>query len=136
MYLGRELVTRDSSSVPMTGVLPIRVEMTEKLVDFGYTEVSFTSDCLLGSAGGKARGHSFHCSKIRDAQRMEHVYRTSNSLTKRRDQEGFRARNVLASYIHLHFLSNPGVAQSFVQYVKGAKASRILQERCRPDGCG
>ena len=127
MYLGQEIVTQGASSVPMTGVLPIRVEMTEKLVDFGYTEVSFTSDCLLGSVGSKARGHSFHCSRISDAQSMEHVYRAKNSLTKQEGREGFRVRNVLASYIHLHFLSNGDMAQSFVQYVENAKASRTAQ---------
>lgn len=128
MYLGRDIVTRDASSVRMAGVLPIQVEMTERLVNFGYTEVSFTSDCLLGNVGSKARGHSFHCSKICDAQPMEHVYQTMNSLTKREEREGFRVRNVLASYIHLHFQSNRDIAQSFVQYLKSAKARRTVQE--------
>lgn len=123
MYLAREIVTPTGPPVPMAAVLPLSVEMTERLVNFGYTEVSFTSDCLLGAAGSKARGHSFHCSRIRDAGHLESVYRAKNWRTKREEPEGFRRKNVLASYIHLHFLSNPAMAAAFVQSVEGARSS-------------
>jgi len=124
MYLGREIVANTGSSIPMAGVLPLTVIMTAKLVDFGYTEVSFTSHCMLGSAGTKARGHSFHYSRLGDVGPMERVYRTKNSMTQREESEGFRLNNVLASYIHLHFLSNPALADAFVRYVEDATALR------------
>jgi cobyrinic acid a,c-diamide synthase len=68
MFLGREIVTSEGSAFSMAGVLPLRVQMTKRLVNFGYTEVMFTSDCLIGCAGATARGHSFHCSKVIDAE--------------------------------------------------------------------
>src|SRR5260370_37889470 len=74
MYLAREIVTKDGVSFPMARVLPLRVQMTDRLVNFGYAEVSFTSDCLLGPAGNKARGHSFHCSRIIEAGPVDHLY--------------------------------------------------------------
>jgi cobyrinic acid a,c-diamide synthase len=117
MYLAKEIVAKDGAAFPMADFLPLRVQMTDKLVKFGYTEVSFTSDCLVGLAGGKARGHSFHCSKIVDAGPLEHVYRTRNSMTGREEQEGLHIMNVIASYIHLHFLSSPGMADAFVKNV-------------------
>ena len=126
MYLAKEITTKDGISFPMAGVLLLRVQMTERLVNFGYAEVSLTSDCLLGPVGKKARGHSFHCSRIIHAEPIEHVYRTRNSLTGREEPEGFRMDNVLASYIHLHFLSSPGLAERFVKNIQSAKRGEAL----------
>ena len=126
MYLAREIVTNDGTPFPMAGVLPLKVQMTDRLVNFGYTEVSFTSDCLLGQAGRKARGHSFHCSRIIETGPMEHVYRTRNSMTGGEETEGVRIGNVLASYIHLHFLSSPGIANAFVRNVEGARHRALI----------
>jgi cobyrinic acid a,c-diamide synthase len=121
MYFAREILTKDGDAFPMASVLPLRVQMTDRLVDFGYTEVSFTSDCVLGSAGTKARGHSFHCSSIIDAApNIERIYRSRRSMTSREESEGLRVNNVLASYIHLHFLSSPGMADAFVKNVERA----------------
>ena len=126
MYLAREIVTKDGAAFAMAGVLPLSVQMTDRLVNFGYTEVAFTSDCLLGQAGGKARGHSFHCSRIVDRGPIECVYRTRNSMTGCEEREGMRVKNVLASYIHLHFLSRPGMADTFVQNVRNARRGEAL----------
>jgi cobyrinic acid a,c-diamide synthase len=125
MYLAREIVTQESASFPMAGVLPITAQMTDRLVNFGYTEVSFTSDCLIGPAGAKARGHSFHCSRIADVGPVEYAYQARNSMTGREEPDGLRVKNVLASYIHLHFLSNPGMADAFVKNAKRAKRQEL-----------
>ena len=125
MYLAREIVTK-TGAVPMAAVLPLSVEMTEKLVNFGYSEVSLVSDCLLGVAGSQARGHSFHFSRIRDIGNLEMVYRAKSARTGHEEPDGFRVKNVLASYIHLHFLSNPAMAQAFVQYVEHWRSLRRL----------
>ncbi len=125
MYLAREIVTKEEASFPMAGVLPITVQMTDRLVNFGYTEVWFTSDCLIGPAGAKARGHSFHCSRIADAGPVEYAYRARNSMTRREEPDGLRVKNVLASYIHLHFLSNPGMADAFVKNAERARRQSV-----------
>lgn len=131
MYLAKEIVTKEGIAFPMAGILPLRVQMTEKLVNFGYNEVSFTRDCLLAPAGEKARGHSFHCSTIIDASPIEHVYTSRNSMTSREEREGFRVGNLLASYIHLHFLSSPGLAHAFVKNVKNAKGGEALMSEVK-----
>jgi cobyrinic acid a,c-diamide synthase len=127
MYLAKEIVTKDGAAFPMAGILPFGVQMTERLVNFGYNEVSFKQDCLLGPAGKKVRGHSFHCSTIIDAGPLERAYQTRNSMTGREEPEGFSIGNVLASYIHLHFLSSPGLAHTFVRNVQNAKARPVGQ---------
>jgi cobyrinic acid a,c-diamide synthase len=125
MYLARKIVTKEDATFPMAGVLPITVQMTDRLVNFGYTEVSFTSDCLIGPAGAKARGHSFHCSRIADVGPVEYVYRTRNSMTGREEPDGLRVENVLASYIHVHFLSNPGMAEALVRNAERARRQKL-----------
>jgi cobyrinic acid a,c-diamide synthase len=126
MYLAKEIVTKDGTPFPMAGILPLSVQMTDRLINFGYNEVSFTADCLLGPAGRKARGHSFHCSKILETGPVEHVYRARNSMTGGEQSEGLRVNNVLASYIHLHFLSTPGIADAFVRNVEGARHRALI----------
>jgi cobyrinic acid a,c-diamide synthase len=129
MYLAREIAAKEGTSFPMAGVLPTTVQMTDRLVNFGYTEVTFASDCLIGLQGGKARGHSFHCSRIIDPNPAEYVYRARNSMTGREEPEGLRVKNVLASYIHLHFLSSPGMAEAFVRNVERAKRREMISAK-------
>jgi cobyrinic acid a,c-diamide synthase len=122
MYLGRHLRLRDGDNFPMVGVLPFGTMLTDRLVRFGYTEVSFTSDCLLGRAGATARGHSFHFSTIDGAPDADCVYRLRSPLSGAESAEGYVVGNVLASYIHLHFLSNPDLSANFV---RAAQLSRV-----------
>lgn len=120
MYLAEEIVGRDGAASKMAGVLPLRVQMTEGLVKFGYAEICFTEDCILGRKGARARGHSFHCSDVTETGSLERVCKVRYSLSGREEWEGFRVNNVLASYIHLHFLSNPELAPTFLASVASA----------------
>ena len=125
MYLANKIVTRDGAAFPMAGILPLSVQMTDRLVNFGYAEVCLTADCLWGTAGTRARGHSFHCSTIIESGPMDQTYRVSYTLARREEAEGFHIKNVLASYIHLHFLSCPGLAATFVENVQRAKQQKF-----------
>jgi cobyrinic acid a,c-diamide synthase len=126
MYLGRHLRLPDGDTVPMVGILPFGTIVTDRLVRFGYTEVSFTADCLLGRAGATARGHSFHYSTIDGVPEVPCVYRVRSTLSGMESTEGYVVGNVLASYIHLHFLSMPGVSAHFVC------AARLSRARVSP----
>jgi cobyrinic acid a,c-diamide synthase len=120
VYLGRSLATLDGKVLPMSAVLPLEFEMTPHLVQFGYADVEFAADCLLGQKGTALRGHSFHCSRLRSGN-LPTVYQVHYSLSRHSEPEGFTHKNVLASYIHLHFSGNPEVASAFVD------AARRLQ---------
>jgi cobyrinic acid a,c-diamide synthase len=125
IYLGRSLTTLDGRSHAMAGVLPMKFEMTPRLVHFGYVQVEFVEDCLLGDKGSQVRGHSFHCSRVQASRPMETAYQLTYTLSGREEIEGYRWRNVLASYVHLHFRGNPGLAASLVQSAMQARGSAV-----------
>ena len=127
MYLARRILTREGEAFPMSGTLPLSVQMTDRLVNFGYTVATLTQDSLWGVAGTTARGHSFHCSTIIDSELMDQRYRLHFRLSGRSEAEGFQIKNVLASYIHLHLLSSPRLAASFVKNVQTAKQRRFSE---------
>ncbi len=124
MLLGEEIVDCEGCHFPMAGLLPLRVQMTGHLVKFGYAEVTLKEDSLWGPAGTKARGHSFHHSAVVEAGDTARHYRLCYSSNSLEEEEGFGINNVLASYIHLHFLSNPDIAPRMVANVWRASEAR------------
>jgi cobyrinic acid a,c-diamide synthase len=125
LYLGESLRVGDVSYA-MAGVLPLRGEMTERLVQFGYATVEFAVDCLLGRKGAVVRGHSFHFSRIALHGELATNYRVHYSLSGQEELEGFGQRNVLASYIHLHFRANPAVSENFISATRHAKTLQAV----------
>jgi cobyrinic acid a,c-diamide synthase len=126
LYLAESLTTFDGSNYTMAGVLPLSMQMTEKLVQFGYVAVEFTEDCLLGPAGMEVRGHSFHYSRVSSQGEVATSYRVRYSMSGREELEGFRLHNVLASYIHLHFRTNSKIAENFVAAIRQAQVVRVV----------
>lgn len=126
IFLAQTLSEIDGTEHRMVGVLPFAMEMTGKLVQFGYVTVKLTQDCLLGPAGLIVRGHSFHYSRLANQPELTTVYSVEYSLSGRQEAEGFSAGNVLASYIHLHFRAAPSIAHNFVQAIRRIRAERLV----------
>ena len=115
MYLSQEISTKEGQTFPMAGVLPLRVRMLPRLKALGYREVTLFADTLLGPAGTQARGHEFHYSEIvSGADGLAQVYRLTARRPGEETEEGFIINNVLASYVHLHFASNPDLPRHLV----------------------
>jgi cobyrinic acid a,c-diamide synthase len=125
LYLSQSLSVDDKKYV-MAGVLPLSMQMTGKLVQFGYVTVEFIEDCLLGCKGTTIRGHSFHYSRIASQTDVQTSYRVQYSMSGKEELEGFRQGNVLASYIHLHFRASPVVAESFVAAIRQARSLQAV----------
>ncbi|MFQ5896112.1 MAG: cobyrinic acid a,c-diamide synthase, partial [Nitrospinota bacterium] len=125
MYLTESIADLEGRSFEMVGLLPTRARMLPRRRALGYVEVTLRTDCLLGPRGAVARGHEFHYSEVEELPpSVERVYRVSKGKTSlapgdAERLEGFRAENVLASYCHLHFLSNPQVAEALVEGCRG-----------------
>jgi cobyrinic acid a,c-diamide synthase len=125
LYLSESLNV-DGKSYAMAGVLPLSIEMTDKLVQFGYVTVELTEDCLLGRKGTVVRGHSFHHTRIASRGDVTTNYHLQYSMSGKEELEGFRQGNVLASYIHLHFRATPAVAENFVAAIRHARSLQAV----------
>jgi cobyrinic acid a,c-diamide synthase len=128
IFLSQQLAMRDGNTYPMAGVLPFEIEMTARLVDFGYVTVELTHDCLLGSAGTAIRGHSFHYSRVSNKSEVATNYRIQYSLSGRTECEGYRLGNVLASYVHLHFRAEPMIARHFVEAAIASRTANLVSQ--------
>lgn len=116
MYLTRDIRLISGRRFPMVGLIPGGVQMSERLSRIGYVEVEAQEENPLLGLGERARGHEFRYSdwgtKPAEQEGLKRVYRLCQNGQETR--EGYLYRNVLASYIHLHFGSNPNMAATFV----------------------
>jgi cobyrinic acid a,c-diamide synthase len=117
MYLSRAIRTLDGAGHEMVGLLPSEAHMTDKLQALGYVEIETQARTLLGAKGTRFRGHQFRYSELVPPL-TESDIDMAYSLRRRRggetSREGYFMGNVLASYVHAHWASNPAVAQAFV----------------------
>ncbi len=118
MYLAEQLRVGDSV-YPLCGVLPFSTTMPGAL-KLAYVEVE-TVGGLFGP-GRKARGHLFHRSDLLGDEPTSRCYQLQTSRGDH-SEEGYQYRNVLASYVHVHFASDPGLAAALV-------------DRCQAFGAG
>jgi cobyrinic acid a,c-diamide synthase len=115
MYLADAIRALDGRTHEMVGLVRGTAVMQPKLQALGYVEVETQRRSILGGAGLRFRGHQFRYSTLEGAATDELAY----SVRKRRGgtttPEGYSATpNVLASYVHAHWASNPLVAEGFV----------------------
>lgn len=118
MYLAESLRV-GAADYPFCGVLPFSTTMGAPL-KLAYVEVE-TGGGIFG-AGLRARGHLFHRSEILGEPPSARCYQTWTSRGDR-DTEGYQARGVLASYIHLHFASQPNLAPAFVDSCEALRSA-------------
>jgi cobyrinic acid a,c-diamide synthase len=124
MYLTRAIQDPDGHAHEMVGLFPTAARMLQKRKALGYVEVRLAQDCLLGKAGWTIRGHEYHYSELTSDLLQQGIYGVYELLLRKDNaprREGYQCRNVLASYVHLHFGSNPKVAQSFVDHLRHRK---------------
>jgi cobyrinic acid a,c-diamide synthase len=111
MYLGKAIES-DGKPRRMAGVFPWTTRLLPKRKALGYREAALTEDCPFHKKG-RIRGHEFHYSDMSIDAGTGTAYMVSGAEAD--FMEGFVYRNVLASYIHLHFASNPAFAAGFVK---------------------
>jgi cobyrinic acid a,c-diamide synthase len=134
MYLTRAIVTVERVRHDMVGLLPGVAHMHEELQALGYVEIETQADTLLGGKATRFRGHQFRYSRLElddavgvDASDLVYALRRRRGGDTHR--EGYRVGNVLASYVHAHWASNPTVATSLV-----AACRRFAERAERAEG--
>ncbi|MBI1921378.1 MAG: cobyrinate a,c-diamide synthase [Geobacter sp.] len=112
--LNQEGVSDRARVVQFAGIFPVTTRMLPRRKALGYREVELTADSILGPAGTVARGHEFHYSEMGEMPAsVERLYRVSKH-GQELGMEGYRHKNCLASYVHLHFGSNLEIARAFI----------------------
>lgn len=90
--------------------------MSPKLKSLGYVEVHTEKRTILGEAGIRFRGHQFRYSDLilenEDDSLFSYHIRKRNS--EKNTKEGYTVLNVLASYVHAHWASNPEIPKNFI----------------------
>ena len=123
MYLAAALVDQANRKHRMVGVYPLDIRMLPNIAAIGYREVVVTGT-TFDAIGEEIRGHEFHYSTIitgGEPKKIATAYRVKGA-PKTKVREGFRYKNCLASYVHLHFGSNPEFARRFVAACRGKPA--------------
>ncbi|HEX8274452.1 MAG TPA: cobyrinate a,c-diamide synthase [Longimicrobiaceae bacterium] len=111
MYLCEALVDAAGARHPMAGVVPGASAMQPR-VTLGYREVVALRDSPLARAGDTVRGHEFHYS-ARESAAGEPAYRRADGAETEGVVAGPRG-NVLATYLHVHFATDPRMAERLV----------------------
>jgi len=115
MYLSQGITDFGEHRFPMVGLVPGWSKMQKKRQRLGYTTAEAVKDSVIATRGQKLRGHAFHWSNLPEPTAEQAAYRI---LEPAGQLEGFVAgpkANILASYLHLHFGSEPALARRFIE---------------------
>jgi len=118
MYLTSGIRDVQENLFSMVGIYPTVARMLPRLAALGYVEVIIEkTNGFLPS--GRVRGHEFHYSELEREDFyegfIEPVYHVQKRLAGESRPEGYLYKNCLASYLHLHFGSNPAFASALVE---------------------
>jgi cobyrinic acid a,c-diamide synthase len=122
MYCCRELIDVEGRSFPMLDLLAARTVMQKRRAALGYVSWRATRRTLLGPVGTVVRGHVYHYSRLEPFERLPALAELQRE-GEEGQADGFGGTDLLAGYAHLHFASQPEVANWLVAGKSVATAS-------------
>ena len=116
MYLCRQIVDFAGQAYDLANVIPAVCAMQTKLETVGYVETTSLADTILTETGDKLRGHEFHFSRLTpdNEEQFPWAFEFFKARTGHGYQGGYAKGNILASYLHIHFLGNNKAAERFI----------------------
>jgi len=127
MYLADGIRTIDGAQWPMAALIPGVAVMSDRLQALGYVEVETRADSILGPARTRFRGHQFRHSTLEGTEsgnQIDRIYDVTPRWGGKPFAEGYRVGNVLASYVHAHWASNPAVAEALMGACVSSRVAR------------
>lgn len=126
IYLSTKILTGEGVFDGLN-ILPFNIEMGKRYTSLGYVDVTVSDGNPLFCKDTKLRGHRFHYSFIKEGKDILH----RSYILERKDlkeEEGFVYKNLLASYVHLHFGSNPEAVKDMFEKIasRTGKNVRVL----------
>lgn len=113
MYLTEGIIDNEDEFHSLLNILPGRTRLGKKLRSLGYCQSRLNSDSILGTVNSDTMGHVFHWAELEGcdhiAERAFTVFKGDKVMN-----EGFIYKNVLGSWVHHHFASNPKMAAALV----------------------
>jgi len=125
MYLGTGIRTFAGRAHKMVGIFPYTTIKQQRLTHLGYHSVKAVRDTIIARRGECARGHQFRYSSLEgDGPVKGDAFSVSKATSGKAFRDGFRYKNVLAQYVHLHFGSNLNYAHRFVESCRRGAGNR------------
>ena len=115
MYLAEAIIDLDGRMHEMVGIFAAKARMLNRRKSLGYVSVEAIDDVILAQRGSKIRGHEFHYSEIDMPDAIKRAYKVTKAGNGQEWFEGYCYKNVLASYVHIHFGSNIEWAKKFIK---------------------
>ena len=112
MYLGNHICDFQGKEHTMVGAIPVSSKINSPRLSLGYRTVRALEDNPVLRRGETVRGHEFHWSVLDNSSATANAYEILDRGPRR---EGFLRRDLLASYVHLHFGALPSIAPRFVK---------------------
>jgi cobyrinic acid a,c-diamide synthase len=101
MVMGDGLVDAAGHRHAMAGLLPLETSFAERSLHLGYRDASLLSDCPLGAAGARFRGHEFHYARTLREGRGEPLFVCRDAGGRALGNTGLVAGRVMGSFIHV-----------------------------------
>ncbi len=124
MYLMNSITNFDGKNFEMCGVIPACAVMTDKLQTVGYIDAEILSDCIIGKAGDKLHAHEFHFSTA-EISTDKNIFNCKRMRTGKIYRAGFFTKNIVASYLHIHFAGCQSAAENFVNACKNYNLTSV-----------
>jgi cobyrinic acid a,c-diamide synthase len=124
-YSARSLRTSDGEVHEMAGLIPIDVALEAGTLHSGYRDLSIATESMLGPAGTRLRGHEFHFSRLlAGGDCLSPAYSMHDCDGEPLGCEGWSDPLLLASFIHLHFGQEEGLAGRMVAAARASIEAR------------
>ena len=120
MFLG-ESIEVGGSEYEMVGFLPLKTVMHEKFWAQGYCIYKALRDSLVAKRNQILVGHEFHYSEPKLLRKVNFAFAVERGRGIDGQYDGIVLENTLASYLHLHFLSNKKIVVRFLNQIKKIK---------------
>ncbi|BEP28710.1 cobyrinate a,c-diamide synthase [Helicovermis profundi] len=115
MYLTGSIKTLNGDIFQMCSIINGKSQMTKRLQRFGYIEVNTTKDSIVGKKNTNFKAHEFHRSiVISDDEKIFDVSK-KREFGNRNWLCGYKKKNLLASYSHIHFFNNVNIALNLLE---------------------
>jgi len=115
IFLGNSL-DYQGNKYPMCRVFPLDFEFSKKPAGHGYSDVKVDQANPFFPEGLSLKGHEFHYSKVKilDSISNKTAFRVQKGVGLDGKRDGIFAKNVFATYTHIHAIGTPEWAKCLI----------------------